>query len=229
MARPKGKNYEFELFFGLGEKLTEEQEKMIESIFDHKITFVDSKAGTGKTTIAIGVARQLNAMFGMEAVYICSPINTKVMGYLPGTLEEKLSVYKQPLVDALLEINENPQQAIFLNDVDEFGGKGANQYAWIHFESPTFYRGINLKQKIIIIDEAQNFTKSDLKKILTRIDDNSKVIVIGHRLQCDLHNPNESGFVPYQEWFRTFDDVGYVTLTKNFRGKLSQHADDMPL
>lgn len=229
MARPKGKNYEFEMFFGLGEKLTEEQEKMIELIFKHKIVFVDSRAGTGKTTIAVGVARQLNAMYGMEAVYICSPINTKVMGYLPGSLEEKLAVYKQPLVDALLEINENPQQAIFVQNVDEFGGKSANQYAWVHFESPTFYRGINLKSKVVIIDEMQNFTKAELKKILTRIDDNSKVICIGHRLQCDLHNPNDSGFVPYQEWFRGFNDVGYVTLTKNFRGELSQWADECPI
>ena len=230
--RPLGEHYEYELFYGLGEKMTEEQDKMVASIHEHKITFVNAKAGTGKTTMAVATAKQLYDMYGQEAVYICSPINMKVMGYLPGTLEEKLSVYKQPLVDALLEINENPQRAIYTeaNEETKFNAKkDLNDYAWIHFDSPTFMRGINLKGKTIIIDEGQNFTKMELKKILTRCSDDCKVIVIGHDLQCDLMNPNLSGFIAYYEWFKTFDDVGYAELTKNFRGKLSQHADNLPL
>lgn len=227
--RPLGEKYEFELFFGLGATLTEEQDAMIQSIFDHKITFVDSKAGTGKTTIAIATAKQINAVLGKEAVYICAPINMKVLGYLPGDLNEKLAVYQQPLVDALFAINENPMQAIFHEEIDDYSNKNINDYAWIHFESPTFYRGINLKNKTVILDEAQNFTKADIKKILTRCSDDCKVIVIGHQMQCDLNNQSDSGFKPYMDWFETFDDVGYVTLTKNFRGTLSTHADNMPL
>jgi predicted ribonuclease YlaK len=78
-----------------------------------------------------------------------------------------------------------------------------------------------------VIDEAQNFTVSELRKILTRIHDNCKVIVIGHDGQCDLKNPQLSGFTRYIEHFREESYVGVVKLSKNFRGRLANKADEL--
>lgn len=91
--------------------------------------------------------------------------------------------------------------------------------------SHVFARGINIKDKVVIIDEAQNFTRGELKKVLTRIHDDCKVIMIGHDNQCDLPNPRKSGFVPCVELFKTQPYVNICELTHNFRGELATHAD----
>ena len=79
----------------------------------------------------------------------------------------------------------------------------------------------------MIIDEAQNCTTAQLKKILTRVSKKAKVIVIGHELQCDLDNPNTSGFTAYINHFRGHDRVAICNLTTNHRGWISQYADEL--
>jgi phosphate starvation-inducible PhoH-like protein len=219
MPRPLGK---YELFFGM--ELTDEQGPYVDSIFDNQITFVDAKSGTGKTTLAVASARILKDKNPKQDLYyIFSPVQEGAMGFRPGNQSEKEKSYNQPLVDALEKIDEEPMQAIF-NPDDPYAIK--QRKYWIYSQSHVFMRGTNRPNCTIIIDEAQNFTHGELKKVLTRIHDTSKAIVIGHQGQCDLKDPTKSGFVDYIEWFRNEPYCGVYELTKNFRGRLAQHADN---
>lgn len=206
------------LFFGFAHKLTDEQREYVDAIFDYQFTIVNAKAGTGKTTLAVAAAK----LIGKPLCYIFSPVEERTMGFRPGDQREKESSYLAPLKDALLEINEDPDSVIYNPERPELIKKGE---MWVYPMSHVFARGMNLKDKTIIIDEAQNFTLSELKKVLTRIHDDCKVIMIGHDGQIDLPQPNKSGFIRYIEHFRSEPYVKVCTLTQNFRGKLANHAD----
>lgn len=80
---------------------------------------------------------------------------------------------------------------------------------------------------MIIIDEAQNYTVSQLKKTLTRVGNKAKVIVIGHELQCDLDNPASSGFMKYLNHFKDKERAAVCELRTNHRGWISQWADEV--
>jgi predicted ribonuclease YlaK len=128
-----------------------------------------------------------------------------------------------PLLDALKEIKEDYRFAIYREENPEH----IRKVAWVYAKSHVFVRGSNIKNATVIIDETQNFTRGELKKVLTRIHDSCKVIVIGHDGQCDLDKPEKSGFVPYLEHFRNEPYAQVVELTKNFRGRLARHADEL--
>jgi len=97
------------MFFGFREKLTPEQRIYVDSIFDNRITFVNAKSGTGKTTLAVAAAK----LIGKPLVYVFSPVEEGRMGFRPGTQREKEAAYITPLTDALAEIGETPEKAIF--------------------------------------------------------------------------------------------------------------------
>lgn len=156
-------------------------------------------------------------------IYTFSPVEEGALGYTPGTVEEKESKYIQPLLDALVEIDEDPRFSI----ISEKNPDLINENAWIEAKSHTFVRGSNIKDSTLIIDEAQNLTRGELKKVLTRCHDSTTVIVIGHDKQIDLKRPEKSGFVPYLEWFKNEPYANVCELTKNFRGKLAQKADEL--
>jgi phosphate starvation-inducible PhoH-like protein len=206
-----------ELFFGLN--LTEEQRIYVDSIFDNQMTIVNAKAGTGKTTLAVGAAKILNK----PLYYIFSPVEEDKLGFTPGEIEDKESKYIVPLLDALKEIKEDYRFALYKeNNPDHI-----KKVAWVYAKSHVFVRGSNIKNATVIIDEAQNLTRGELKKVLTRIHDSCKVIMIGHDGQCDLEKPEKSGFVPYLEHFQHESYASVVELTKNFRGALARHADEL--
>lgn len=209
------------LFFGYGHKLTDEQREYIDSIIDNQLTIVNAKAGTGKTTLACMTARYLQR----DLVYIFSPVEEKTLGYTPGSVEEKEMKYIVPLKDAILEMNEDPNRVIeFEDNIDNI----KNGNTWVKAMSHTFARGINIKgHKLVVIDETQNFTRGELKKVLTRIHDDVKVVIIGHDGQCDLKDSKKSGFIPYLDHFKNEPYAKICTLTKNFRGKLANHADEL--
>lgn len=206
------------LFFGYGPIMTDEQRKYVESMFTNQMTIVDAKSGTGKTTLAVAAAK----LIGLDLIYVFAPVQENKMGFRPGTQKMKEVEYHQPLVDALLEIGENPSQVIY---DEENIDNAKNGNVWVYPKSHIFARGTNIKECVVIIDEAQNFTRGELKKLLTRIHDAAHVIMIGHRGQIDIADPKKSGFVPYMEHFSTEDYVGIHELTHNFRGRLAQHAD----
>jgi phosphate starvation-inducible PhoH-like protein len=208
------------MLFGYADRLTDEQRDYVDSMVDNRFTIVDANSGSGKTTLAVMVAKLLKK----PLVYIFAPVEESQMGFRPGNQKEKEEAYITPLKDALLEMNEFPNKAIYDPENMEAVKKGE---AWVYPMSHVFARGINLKGKTVIIDEAQNFTKSELKKILTRIHDDCTLVMIGHEGQCDLDNPAKSGFIPYLEHYRNEKYVKVCELTKNFRGEVSRHADSL--
>lgn len=204
--------------------LDEGQEKFVQAVKSPKntIVFCNAKAGTGKTTLAMGVANLIvqdkrNEIDGI--VYIVSPYGEQKQGFLPGSVTEKSEVYFEPAYQAIIECNLNPN-VVVCNESMTSKKRGD---AYIKMKTHTFLRGSNLSKKVIIIDEAQNFTVAELKKVLTRIHDDSKVIVIGHTGQIDIES--QSGFARYIEHFRNFENGEICELTVNHRGKLSSFAD----
>lgn len=206
------------MLYGFADKLTQEQREYVDSIFDNQVTIVNAKAGSGKTTLAVACA----ALLQKPLIYIFAPVEEGKMGFRPGTQQEKEAEYYQPLIDALYEIGENPTKVIYDAENVEALKRGD---VWVYPKSHIFARGTNIKDSTVIIAESQNFTRGELKKILTRIHDNCTVIIEGHDGQNDLPNPNKSGFVPYIEHLSKYDFVKTVHLSKNFRGRLSTVAD----
>lgn len=208
------------MLYGFADKLTQEQREYIDSIFDNQVTIVNAKAGSGKTTLAVACA----ALLQKPLIYIFAPVEEGKMGFRPGSQQEKEAEYYQPLIDALYEIGENPTKVIYDAENVEALKRGD---VWVYPKSHIFARGTNIKDSTVIIAESQNFTRGELKKILTRIHDNCTVIIEGHDGQNDLPNPNKSGFVPYIEHLSKYDFVKTVQLSKNFRGRLSTVADEL--
>jgi len=215
------------LLFGFEPRLTVEQREYVNAIFDNQLVMVNAKAGTGKTTLAVACAKILKK----PLTYVFNPVQESFMGFRPGTQSEKESIYHQPLIDALLEINENPAQCIYneealINEAlrRKVSIKRVMDSIWCYPKSPLFLRGTNLKDMTIIIDECQNFTVQELRKILTRVHDSCKIICIGHSGQIDIPIL-KSGFVPYMEHFKNQPYCKIVSLTKNFRGDLANWAD----
>lgn len=213
-----------ENFFGM--KLDEEQALFANAIWDPEIdiVFCNAKAGTGKTTIAAGVATLLvHYGFFQNIVYIVSPYGERKQGYLPGSYTEKSSVYFEAFWQALVTCNVNPNTAINTETmVNQKNGTG-----FITCITDTFLRGTNLDNAVVILDEAQNYSVAQLKKVLTRIGEHTKVIVIGHDQQCDMEDPDKSGFTRYIDHFEFCKRAAFCTLTQNHRGWISQHADEL--
>lgn len=220
-------------FYGL--ELDPEQEAFRDAIWDPMKTVVvcNSKAGAGKSTIAVGTANLLVEYGRYDGIiYIMSPTQEERMGYLPGTLEEKAAPYMQPLLDAMITLGI-PEYAL-VSDDNIKGAKTGDAY--IQFMTEIYLRGCNLENKVVIIDEAENFFFDSLKKTLTRIHDNAKVILIGHTGQCDLfRHPERSGFKPYIDAFQkeldtngpNADKIAVVYLKTNHRGWLSNFCDNV--
>lgn len=209
-------------FYGL--RLDEQQETFVAAILNPEkiIVFCDAVAGTGKTTLAMGAANLLvqdnrNELDGI--VYIVSPYGEQKQGYLPGSVTEKSEVYFEPAYQAILTCNMNP----FTDVCSESMTSKKKGTGYIKLLTHTFLRGVNLENKVIILDEAQNFTTEELKKVLTRIHDSCKVIVVGHTGQVDISA--RSGFARYIQHFAKADRCEVCELTINHRGWLSSYAD----
>ncbi len=212
-------------FYGL--ELDEQQQAFADAIWnpENLIVFANACAGSGKTTIAVGVANML-VQYGLYdgIVYVISPVQEEKSGFLPGDADQKTQVYTAPLYDALEKLDINPYTAVNQESI----ANKKNGTGYIDCVSHLWLRGCNLENKVVIVEESQNFYTDELKKVLTRIADNSKTIVIGHTGQCDLyHYPERSGFAPYIEHFKDESYAQICTLTKNYRGKVSTHADEL--
>lgn len=224
-----GKNLKDDsMFFGLRATMTEEQEEYVQALMDPNINLVivNAKAGTGKTTLAVAAAKILVAEKKYrELFYTFAPVEEDSMGFTPGDVFDKEQKYHTPLIDALLEINEVPHQAI-INPMDLNAMKKNADKAWVKAASHTFLRGSNIKNRVVIIDEAQNFTVHQLRKVLTRCHDDCKVIMIGHTGQCDI-DPNKSGLEKYIYHSKSYDKSKVIYLSKSFRGELAEWADNI--
>ncbi|MGI4694077.1 PhoH family protein [Klebsiella pneumoniae] len=211
------------------EKATTEQLDFCEDFFNDNVEILwnESQAGTGKTmcSVACAYADYLNK--NRKLVFIISPVSED-LGSRPGNQTEKEMAYFMGLHDALIELNMNPEQQItemlMMEDnvkEDKLGD------CWVSQISHLFLRGGNLRDATIIINEAQNFKRSELKKVLTRVHTkNSTVIVEGNFKQIDLKNESKSGFGDYMEYFKNYEGAVFHNFTVNFRSKLAQYADN---
>ena len=218
------RNIDGEPFYNL--ILDNDQKNFVNAILntDNTIVFCNSKAGTGKTTLAMGAANMLVKYKEYDGiVYICSAYGEKAQGYLPGSITEKSEVYFEPAYQAMIECNMNPN--VCINSDSMVNQKYGDAY--VTLLTHTFLRGTNLKRKVIILDECQNYTVSDLKKTLTRCSDDCKIICIGHDAQCDLEDKSSTGFKKYIEHFRGHEHCEVCELTINHRGWVSQFADEL--
>lgn len=204
--------------------LDAEQELFVREIMnpDKTIVFCNARAGTGKTTIAMGAANLLHEDKRNEydgIVYIVSPYGEQKQGFLPGDITQKSEVYYEPAYQAMIECNMNPNTCVC---TESMTNKKRGD-AYVKLLTHTYLRGTNLDKKVVIIDEAQNFTVAELKKVLTRIHDTCKVIVVGHVGQIDIDSG--SGFQLYMDHFEGQSRCSICELNTNHRGWLSTHAD----
>lgn len=215
-------------FYGL--HLDDEQLNFANTIWspDIDIVFVDAPAGSGKTTVAVGTSVLLHR-YGIfdDIVYVMHPISD-LQGYLPGDLTAKSSVYFEALYQALIASNEMPEQVI-KNTSMAFEKQGM---AFVTAITDTYLRGSNIggaaNKTILIVDEAQNYDTFSLRKVLTRACEHTKVIVIGHDLQCDLSNKKASGFKACMEHFRAKQNprFAFCELHTCHRSLVAQVADE---
>ena len=173
---------------------TENQINFLKDALDKnsKLLFLAGPAGTAKTYMAVYSALQLliDSDLQKEILYIRSIAESaqKNMGALPGSLDEKFSIFATPFYDKIDEML-NVTDIRFLREKNLFNCIPVN-----------YIRGANWNDTIVIIDEAQNFSYNELLTTLTRIGDNSKIIICGDIMQSDINN---SGF---SKIFNCFDD-----------------------
>lgn len=223
---PAPENLNGHPFYGM--ELDDDQRRFADAIWnpDKKIIFANAVAGTGKTTVAMGVAKLLVQYKLYDGILcIASPCEESRQGYLPGDISQKSEVYFEPFYQAMQKCDMNP-----FTDVDDESLVNAKHgTAYVKMITHTYTRGSTFDRRVVIIDEMQNFTFRDAKKVLTRCTDNCKVICLGHDGQCDLPDQALSGFVPYLEHFRGQDQCEICQLTVNHRGWISSHADALSM
>lgn len=217
-------------FFGL--KLDEEQVAFRDAIWsdDCDAVFSNSKAGTGKTTIAVATAMLLVEYGKYSGIYYMTEagVHESKQGLLPGSLEEKSAPLFAPLYQAVVRLGYDPQRVI-VNDFNMTAQKSGA--AIINALTDSYVRGISIGEAsnpvIMICDESQNLTLPAIRTVLSRVNEGSKIVVIGHTGQIDLKYPQDSGFMRALERYRQESWCRVCNLTKNYRGKISSVADEL--
>jgi len=228
-------HYKGDVVFGIKSR-NDEQTMAIDLLLDDKVQMVTliGKAGTGKTLIAIAAGLQKVVEENRYSRLVISrPISPlgKDLGYLPGTKTEKFDPWMQPIYDNMEilihshgELDDNRNGKIFnkkrpsLNDFLDHG--------FIELEPLTYIRGRSLPDQYIIIDEAQNLTPHEMKTIITRAGEGTKIVMTGDPYQIDIPylDSESNGLSMSVEKLKQETIVGHVTLLKGERSKLADIA-----
>lgn len=198
-----------------------EQNFSLEVLMDPSISMVTitGKAGSGKTLMSV-VASMTQLMDGSYKKLIVTRPNismSKDIGFLPGTKEEKMESWVQPIFDNI-KIAFSKNAASYIEAMMDKGE--------IEIESLSYIRGRSLPDTIFIVDEAQNITYHEAKAVLTRMGENSKIILLGDIEQIDAPHldATSSGLSSIVELFKEFDESAHITLLKGERSRLATYA-----
>ena len=181
--------------------ITKAQAKVFES-FNKSHLLLHGIAGTGKTFVSLYLAlTEVLENKGFKKIAIVrSCVPTREIGFMPGTLEEKLSVYEQPYREIVNCLTQRADGYDLLKDAGV-----------IEFMSTSFIRGLTLDNTIILVDEIQNMTFGELDSVITRVGDYSKIIFCGDYRQTDLQSTRDkSGLKDFMKILNTVADVDYI-------------------
>ena len=179
------------------------QKKYVETIENNTITLGIGPAGTGKTYLAVAMAVKAFRAGQVQRIVLTRPAVEagEKLGFLPGDLQNKVDPYLRPLYDALFDFL-GPEN--FMRHQE----RGSIEVAPL-----AYMRGRTLDEAFIILDEAQNTTREQMKMFLTRLGFGSKIIITGDITQIDLPDNKKSGLVEAMRVLKNVEDIGIVRFT----------------
>ena len=193
---------------------------------DIKLVSLQGVAGTGKTLLALASALEQNNLY--QQIVLARPIvplSNKDIGYLPGNAEDKINPYMQPLFDNLKfiknQFGENEKKYRKIEEMEDQGKLKISALAYI--------RGRSLSNVIFIVDEAQNLTPHEVKTIITRAGENTKIIFTGDVFQIDTPYLDEqsNGLSYLIDRLKGNDLFAHITLEKGERSELANLANEL--
>ena len=184
---------------------SEKQSDYIKALKENDIVMSLGPAGTGKSFLAVSVAITLLMEKKIERVILSRPAVEagEKLGFLPGDMKEKVDPYLRPLYDALYEL-------FGADKIDKKIETGEIEIAPL-----AFMRGRTLKNCFAILDEAQNATETQIKMFLTRIGENSKLVVNGDPSQVDLINKEHSGLIKSKKVLEKLEEIKVIVFDHN--------------
>ena len=181
---------------------SKKQKEYVKSLKTNQIIMSLGPAGTGKTYLAVAVALSMLLEKKVERIILSRPAVEagERLGFLPGDMKEKIDPYLRPLYDSLYELldYEKIQRKI--------------ESGQIEIAPLAFMRGRTLKNSFAILDEAQNATQTQIKMFLTRIGENSKLVVNGDPSQIDLPNKKNSGLIESQKILKDIKEISIINF-----------------
>ena len=176
------------------------QRRYLDAIESHDMVFGIGPAGTGKTYLAVAMAISALVAKKVNRIILARPAVEagERLGFLPGTLQEKIDPYLRPLYDALYDLLD-PEK------VDRYLEKNVIEIAPI-----AFMRGRTLNDSFVILDEAQNTTPEQMKMFVTRLGFNSKAVITGDVTQIDLPNARRSGLLEAIDVLKNVQGLSFV-------------------
>ena len=179
---------------------SKKQKDYIRALKESDIVISNGPAGTGKTYLAVAVALTMLLEKKIDRIILSRPAVEagEKLGFLPGDMKDKVDPYLRPLYDSLYDLldYEKIQKKIEIGDIE--------------IAPVAFMRGRTLKNSFAILDEAQNATDTQIKMFLTRIGENSKIVVNGDSSQIDLINKNHSGLLRSKDLLKNLDEISVV-------------------
>ncbi|HZO99109.1 MAG TPA: PhoH family protein [Terriglobia bacterium] len=180
------------------------QRRYVEAIENYDMVFGIGPSGTGKTYLAVAMAVDALLTKEVSRIILARPAVEagERLGFLPGTIQDKVDPYLRPLYDALYDVLDPDR-------VERYIEKGIIEIAPI-----AFMRGRTLNDAFVILDEAQNTTSEQMKMFLTRLGFNSKAVITGDITQIDLPNGRKSGLVEATEVVAKVEGIGFIYFTE---------------